>query len=326
MGLYQEVRPDNFNEVVGNVSTVKALKTFTLSNKIETRKKKKVILLFGPSGCGKTTLGRIAAKALGATEDSIFELNAANTRGIEDVREIARTADLSTLGAGHKAYIIDESHQLTKAAQQALLKVLEDGPEGCHFILCTTEPMNLIPTIRNRCTDFKVSKLRNGEILTVLRNAIKKAKWNIPEDIIQAVACTSDGSPRASLVALEKVAGIEDFEEAVRLIQQGTEYDVNIFDLCKSLNCDPAVRARNWQNTIYLFDKMEAEPEEIRRSILGYLKKQLVSCSNATEAMDLAHIISIFSTNCYYGGEALLFALVCRATFQKNPYQIIDLP
>jgi DNA polymerase III gamma/tau subunit len=325
MGLYQEVRPDNFDEVVGNTSTIKALKSFLVPGRAKTRKKK-VILLFGPSGCGKTTLARIAAKTLGATEDSIFELNAANTRGIDDVREIARTAGLSTLGGAHKAYIIDESHQLTTAAQEAFLKVLEDGPEGVTFILCTTEPNNLIKTIRTRCTDFQVVKLKPIEILEVLRSAVKKAELEISDEIIQAVAYTNEGSARSALVSLEKVAGIEDFNEAVKLVQQGTEQDVDIFELCKAMNCDPAIRAQRWSTNILLFDRIEAEPEMVRKSILGYLRKEMIQCSSGDVALDLAWLISLFSNNCFYGGEAQLFSLVCRATFQRNPYKLPAFP
>lgn len=321
MGLYQSVRPDNFDEVVGNTSTIKALKSFLVPGRAKARKKKS-ILLYGPSGCGKTTLARIAAMTLGATDDSIFEMNAANTRGIEDIREIARTACLGTLGGSHKVYIVDESHQLTPAAQEALLKILEDGPDECTFILCTTEPDNLTKTIRTRCTHFQVAKLKSAEILEVLRNAVKKAELDIPEDIIQAVAYTNEGSARSALVSLEKVAGITNFEEAVRLVQQGTERDVNIFELCKAMNCDPNIRAQRWNTNISLFDRIEAEPEMVRKSVLGYLKKELIACSSSDDALDLAWLISIFSTNCFYGGEAQLFSLVCRATFQKNPYKL----
>jgi DNA polymerase-3 subunit gamma/tau len=165
MALYQKVRPGTLEEIVGNQRTIKAI-----AKMVESKEKPHSILMQGGSGCGKTTVARIIAKIFGSDESSIFESNAANTRGIDDIREIARTAPLSTLGNKPKTYIIDESHQLTKPAQQALLKVLEDPPERCYFILCTTDPQNLIPTIRclrrnysSGCCDFfRFSKSYNS--------------------------------------------------------------------------------------------------------------------------------------------------------------------
>jgi len=312
MSLYREVRPSSLAEIVGNVNTVRALEKM-----VKSAKRPHAILLRGQSGCGKTTIARILAKEFGSNEDSIFELNAANTRGIEDIREIARTAPLSTLGGGAKTYIVDESHQLTSAAQEAFLKVLEESPPNCYFILCTTEPANLIPTIRNRCTDYEVGKLTGKELLVLLEKACEKAKLNVSLQIVQAVAATSEGSPRATLVALEKVKDITDLDTAIQLLLKGTENDVSIIELCKLLNCNPEVRKSKWSTIINTFDMIEDEPEKVRKSIMGYLYKMLVTCKDSEEASDLAYLIKIFSVNCFYGGKSQLGAQVAEACFKR---------
>lgn len=315
MNLYREARPDSLSEIIGNESIIKALEKL-ISNK----KKPQAILIHGPSGCGKTTIGRIIAKAVGAIEDSIFELNAANTRGVDDIREIARSASLSTLGGKAKAYIVDESHQLTAAAQECFLKLLEDPPKNCYFIFCTTEPQNLIATIRNRCTDYEVRKLTQKEIITVCEKACEKAKLEVPNEIIQVVAATNDGSARAALVALEKVKDIKDLDIAIQLLLKGTENDARIKDLCNMINCDPSVRKQKWSTIINTFDMLDDPPEMIRKSMLTYLYSMLVTCSDDKEAVDLAHLISIFSHSVFYGGKSQLGALIVEAIWKKNSY------
>lgn len=316
MSLYTEIRPSKLDEIVGNQGTIRALEKM-----LQSSRKPHAILLRGPSGCGKTTLARILATEFGSHEESIFEMNAANTRNIDDIREIARTAPLSTFAGGAKTYIVDESHQLTAAAQQAFLKVLEDCPVNCFFVLCTTDPANLIPTIRNRCTDYEVRKLKAADLIILLERACEKAKLNVPPQIIQAVVATSEGSPRATLVALEKVQDIEDLDTAIELLLKGTEYDSSIIDLCKLMNANPDVRRNRWSQIIWAFDQIkDSEPERIRKSIMTYLYKMLVTCENPEEALDLAHLIRIFSGNCFYGGKSMLGALVAQACFAKNSY------
>ena len=315
MGLYQEIRPSKLSEIVGNKNTIIAL-----NKMLQSKKRPHSILLYGPSGCGKTTIARILAKEFGSNEDSIFEMNAANTRNVDDIRDIARTAGLSTLGGGAKTYIIDECAQLTNAAQQCLLKVLEESPKNCYFVLCTTDPQNLILTVRNRCTDYEVSKLTQREILQLVQNACEKAKLNVPEQIREVVAATSEGSPRATLVALEKVKDIENIDEAIELLIKSTDQDPTIIELCKLMNSNPSVRKQKWSTIINLFDMLDDDPEKIRKAISTYLYKMLVTCKDEAEALDLAHLIRIFSGNCFYGGKSMLGSLVSQACFSKNFY------
>jgi len=315
IGLYQELRPICLAEMVGNETTVGAL-----AKMLKSPTRPHAILFFGPSGCGKTTLGRILAHEFGSDENSIFEYNAANTRGIDTVREISAQAGLSSLGGKPKTYIIDECHELTKAAQEAFLKVLEEPPVHCYFVLCTTDPNSLILTVRNRCTPYEVSRLGESKIIALLDGACQKKGFKVDPQIVQGIACTCEGSPRAALVALETVKDITNVDEAFQMLVKGTEKDVQVIELCKLLYANPDVRQQKWQQIIGTFDKIAEEPETIRKSILTYLYKKLVTAANAKEALDLAHLIRIFSTSVFYGSKAQLGSLVAQACFSENTY------
>jgi len=112
----------------------------------------------------------------------IEELNASNTRGIDTVRNVTIGAASAPLAGKVKVYILDESHQLTPAAQQALLKILEDCPLHTYFIFCTTDPEMLIKALRNRCTEFVVKSLRDKQLTLLLNDTTKKLNLKIDED------------------------------------------------------------------------------------------------------------------------------------------------
>jgi len=313
MSLYQTVRPDDLDEITGNSIVVGGLRNI-LRKPADSRPH--TILLRGPSGCGKTTIARILANEFGSNEDSVFELNAANTNGVDTVRELDKTAHLLGLGGHAKTYIIDESHELSGRAQECFLKIIEDNPPHCYFIFCTTDPEKLIRTIRNRCTEYEVGLLQENEIIEVLKRACQREDLNVSSDIIEAIAYTCDGSPRAALVSLEQVAGITDIDEALELIVSGTERDATVLDLLKLMVMSPEVRRKKWKRIITTFDAIDEDSERIRRSILTFLYNKLKKYDTVEDALDITHLLKIFSTNTYYGGKSQLGALVARACFE----------
>lgn len=317
MGLYQKVRPDDFSQVVGNDATIWALKKMAGSPESE---RPHAILLHGPSGTGKTTCARILAALFGANGDAVIEVNAANTRGLDSVRQIAADAHLSVLGCPTKVYIVDESHQLTPAAQEAFLKVLEDHPPHVYFIFCTTEPKAIIKTIRNRCTEYEMCLLAQAKILELVRGVNEKEELGVADEILQAIAGTSDGSPRAAVVALESVRGIDDLDTAIQLLLRGTDSDPQVIELCQLMYASPQARRQKWAQILRVYDGLGDTPETTRKSILTYLYKKLVTAVDETEALDLAWLIRIFSVSAYYGNKAQLGSMIAHACFGRNEY------
>ncbi|MDP3731083.1 MAG: DNA polymerase III subunit gamma/tau, partial [bacterium] len=183
MVLYRKYRPKNFAEVVGQEHVVE-----TLQGAIQTGRLAHAYLFTGPRGTGKTSLARLLAKAVncdragGQTDacavcDSckeveegramdLIEIDAASNRGIDDIRALREGTRFSSMNSGkYKVYVIDECHQLSKDASNALLKTLEEPPAKTIFILATTEPHKVLPTIVSRVQKFDFKKLNTDQII-----------------------------------------------------------------------------------------------------------------------------------------------------------------
>jgi len=307
------MRPSSLEEVIGNEVTISAL-----SKVIKGAVRPHVYLLSGSYGCGKTTVARIMAKMFGSSERSTFLYNAANTRGIDTVREIIQNCRMTTIDGTPKVIILDESHQLTPAAQEALLDITDSPPDDVYFIFCTTAPKEIIKGIRNRCTDYVMQKLSYDQIMEILRRACSQMKWDVDKSILEAVALVADGCPRKALVSLEQVHEEQDLDAAIRLIARGTEKDSNIIELGKMLLRLPEKRRRDWSKILDLYYIIEDDPERLRKALLTFFLTNLRKCKDVEDAEDIAGLIRIFSANVYYGGKSALAALIVRACFGEN--------
>ena len=306
--LYQKVRPVRFEEVVGNGAIVSSLISV-----VNSKDRPHAFLFAGPSGCGKTTLARILATELGADEAmGVQELNAANTRGIDTIRDVTKNAGLRPFSGEAKVVIFDESHQLTKAAQEGLLKVIEDCPSHMYFMFCTTDPGRLITTLKNRCAQYTVQTMIRKSLVSLLTNVCEKEKIEIKEDLVKAIARAADGCPRQALMYLEAVKDIKDIDDAYDIIEKGTEYDATVWDLCALLMSDPKIREKKYKEAAELVSLLDEEPESIRRAILSHLSKKIVKME-LEDARDVVHLLNIFSTSTYSGGRPQLIALVIQA-------------
>lgn len=309
--LYNDVRPRKLDEVFGNASTVTALKTYLRQSN---EKRNHTLLFMGPVGCGKTTLARIIAHGVGADNDySLEELNAANTRGIDTIRAISERARTRPLVGGAKVYIVDESHQLTRAAQQAFLKLLEDYPDSVYFIFCTTNPENLIPAIRSRCADYHVGPLGRKDMQVLLKSVCEKLKIDISDEIIKAVAHFSEGLPRNALVNLEKIKDLDDELTMLDLLSYGTVSEPNIFEICNILCMAPVKRKDEWQAAIKLIYSVGTDSEGIRQAILGSLGAKMQRCKDLDVMEDYVKLTEIFGVSTFYSGKTMLAALVFKA-------------
>lgn len=180
-------RPDNISQLFGQDHLYQLLETWHLDQ----TKIPKSILFHGPFGTGKTSTARIIAKGLVSTNNDLTEINAAESRGIEQIREIAESSKYSPFGKA-KVYIIDELHQMTQVAQSALLKVIEEPPAKVYFFLCTTEPYKLLPALSSRCTIVELKLLDENSSM----NFIKFLKPKIPESQFKSIITLARGHAR----------------------------------------------------------------------------------------------------------------------------------
>lgn len=305
MSLYNRLRPKKLKQVVGNKAIKEALRAII---KQDPKKRPHTFLFSGPSGCGKTTLAKILAKEFGCDDLNIVEVNAANTRGIDYIRDVVDDSyAVSLIGSGVKTLIFDESHQLTTAAQQCLLKVVEDFPSHAYYIFCTTDPQKLIPTIRNRCTSFQVNTLTDSEMMDLIGSTLETLNASVSDKVTQAIIESAEGSPRQAMVSLEQVLTLSNESSQLKLIREST-IKADVIDLCRAL-----LKGSTWTVISGMYKALpDKDAESIRRAILGYMKT--VTLNDVKKAGYSASLISVFEQNTYDSGEATLVRMLYEAT------------
>jgi DNA polymerase III subunit gamma/tau len=251
--LYRKYRPLDFGHVVGQEVVVR-----TLRNAIEGDQVRQAYLFAGPRGTGKTSMARILAKALNAeggpnadfdpdtriaraiadgTSLDVVEMDAASQRGIDDVREIRERAVLQPVEGGFKVYIVDEAHQLTDAAWNALLKLIEEPPPHLVFVFCTTELSKVLPTVRSRCQTFVFQRPRLQELVTVLRRVCDAEGIDAPDAALALIARGARGAFRDAVSTLDQLAAatgrtisVQDVLQLVGAVEEDT-----LFRLCDTI-------------------------------------------------------------------------------------------
>ena len=232
--IARKFRPQTFKEVVGQQHVAR-----TLMNAVASGRTSHAYLLTGTRGIGKTSVARIFAKALNC-EDSrdgepcnecescrditdgshmdVVEIDGASNRGIDDIRELREKVNYASARGGIKVYIIDEVHQITRDAFNALLKTLEEPPPSVVFIFATTEPQKLPQTILSRCQRFDFRRISQEEIQEHLGVVAKAEKIGIEDEALYLVARKADGSMRDGQSYLDLLAsygsGVITAEEA----------------------------------------------------------------------------------------------------------------
>lgn len=182
-------RPSNFENVVGQEHVTKTLKNSILDKKIPS-----AILFCGPRGVGKTSCARIFAREINDfnfTDDlsfNIFELDAASNNKVEDIRDLIDKVRIPPQSGKYKVYIIDEVHMLSKNAENAFLKTLEEPPPYIVFILATTEKNKILPTILSRCQIYDFNRISENEIFENLKLICNKEEVTFEDEALNIIA------------------------------------------------------------------------------------------------------------------------------------------
>lgn len=286
MDFHKTYRPSSFDEIVGNQTTVNLLRRLIKDGKLP-----KTMMFCGPSGCGKTTLAKIIKNELKCSDVDFTELNAANTRGIDTIREVIDNSKYVPFSGGNKIFLFDEAHKITTDAQNALLKLVEDTPPNAYFILCTTDPGKLILTLRDRCTPFPVKALTLSQLVSLLRKVSKTEGKNTSEDVLLALAQAANGSPRHALVALGQVIDLPQ-DQALELIKEIEIGTKEIIDICRALVKEPRP---SWKEIAILLKKVEiTEQERARLAIIAYLASTLVNSGRESIGQMMEHFAHPF--------------------------------
>ena len=203
--LYRKYRPTEFADVRNQDHIVKVLEGAIKKGTIP-----HALLFTGSRGTGKTTVARIFARAIGARDIDVYEIDAASNRGIDDIRALRESVLTLPYESPYKVYIIDEVHMLTKEAFNALLKTLEEPPEHVIFILATTEQDRLLPTIISRCQLFAFKAPTRSELREIILDVAKKERVKLAQSAADVIALAADGSYRDALGVLQKVMMASD--------------------------------------------------------------------------------------------------------------------
>jgi len=294
--LYRKYRPQTFSEIIGQEHVVQ-----TLTNAISSGMVSHAYLFGGPRGCGKTTIARLLAKAvncqnrkdgtaepcnkcsscleiMGGRAMDLLEIDAASHRGIDDVRELRDGIKFAPTKSKYRVLIIDECHQLSKDAANALLKILEEPPHHAIFVLATTEIHKMIPTIISRCQRFDFRKLTVSEIIKRLEIISEKEKVKIERAALELIALNSAGSIRDAESLLDQALTFtttlnrelksEDIKDLLGLVE------IELVGKFTDFLCEKkAAEAISFLNEI---TERGADLQEFAKTLINYLRQALI--------------------------------------------------
>ncbi|MFY9580979.1 MAG: DNA polymerase III subunit gamma/tau [Gaiellaceae bacterium] len=282
--LYRKYRPQDFDEVVGQEAIVR-----TLRNAISSGQVRQAYLFAGPRGTGKTSLARILAKGLNCVQGptptpdkvcnpcvtiasgtslDVVEMDAASQRGIDDIREIRERVILQPAEGRYKVYILDEAHQLTDAAWNALLKLIEEPPPHLVFVFCTTDLSKVLPTVRSRCQTFVFQRPRLPELVRVLRRVADGEAIDAPDQALALIARGARGAYRDAVSTLDQLAAATENKVTVQSVLQllGAVEEEALFRLCD------LVVDRDTAGALTFIEELSEQGQDLGRLVVDLLE------------------------------------------------------
>jgi len=270
----------------------------TLEQAVAKNRVAQAYLFAGPRGSGKTTTARLIAKALNCerrkpgesepcnecgscleitagTSLDVLEIDGASNRGIEEIRNLRENVKYSASGGRFKVYIIDEAHQLTDFAWNALLKTLEEPPAHVRFVFCTTEPLEVPDTIASRCQVFEFRRLRSEELVKHLLLVAAAEKVSLEEDAAALIARASEGSVRDALGRLDQALAVSPEGVTAATVAQA----LGLVGLDAYFDLGEALAKRDPKLALQVLDRLHdagSDVEEIADGLTHHLRQLLL--------------------------------------------------
>ncbi len=291
--LYRKYRPQTFKEVIGQEHVVQ-----TLTNEVASGMISHAYLFSGPKGSGKTSIARLLAKAVNCEDTGSFEpcnkcsscleimkgnsidlieIDAASHRGIDDVRELREGIRFAPVKSKYKVFIIDESHQLTKDAANALLKTLEEPPAHAIFVLATTEAHKMIPTIISRCQRFDFRRIQVPEIIRKLEFISQKEKIKFEKSALSLIALNSRGSFRDAESLMDECISFSGTTGAIKT--EDIKELLGIVEISQISKFVDFIAEKNAKDAILLLNTMidkGVDLQEVAKTLIYYLRQLML--------------------------------------------------
>ena len=333
--LARKWRPKFFSEVSGQNHVVKALQ-----NSLKQNKAHHAFLFAGTRGVGKTTIARLLAKSLNCEQGvvaepcgkcgscqsidegsfmDLIEVDAASQRGIDDTRELLENSQYTPTSGRFKVYLIDEVHQLTKEAFNALLKTLEEPPPHMKFLLATTESEKIPITVLSRCLKFNLKKISEENITSRLKEICDQEKIQYEDRALELISEIADGSMRDGLSLLDQALAYEDYSLSTEQVSQmlGTidnKYPQNILSAILSQDKDALLDSLNAVDELYpdyksLLDTMASLTQSV-----AFL--QVIGSRENVRSNDQAQFLENIATN--YSPELIQLIYQISITAKKD--------
>ena len=299
LALARKYRPQRFADLVGQDPIRSTLEQAVAKNRVA-----QAYLFAGPRGSGKTTTARLIAKALNCERRKpgepepcnecgscleitagnsldVLEIDGASNRGIEEIRNLRENVKYAASGGRFKVYIIDEAHQLTDFAWNALLKTLEEPPAHVRFVFCTTEPMDVPDTIASRCQVFEFRRLRSEELVKHLLDVAAKEKVKLDADAAGLIARASEGSVRDALGRLDQALALSPEGVTAATVAQA----LGLVGLDAYFDFGDALAKRDPKAALMVLDRLHdagSDVEEIADGLTHHLRQLLLIAVDPT--------------------------------------------